>query len=261
MPSTFGNALRIDKRLIAHLTIVVSALVVSAVACAQSPSRIVEGGDSQHLENRTSAPFANSRADLAPHAGRAERTGGSSPPGGADALGAPNARSAAKSPAGKPSANSSQQLGKTDAGLMRELMQLTLTEIKMAALATAISRDAAVRAYATQMLNEYVEAKNRLQQIADSGGAILPHGVNTEQATLLHDLARLTGAEFNRTYLSLAGMQLHEQSRSLLQRVGAEAQNRRLKQYAALYEPMPQKHLDLAKNIMAQPAPSAAAAK
>jgi putative membrane protein len=174
---------------------------------------------------------------------------------GAQSSGAQSSDSRASGP------SPSSGIAKGDASMMREVMQAHLAEIKMAALATAISQDPEVRAFGVLMLEEHYEAKNRLQQIADAGGAILPYGVNQQQAQMLHELARMTGAEFNRAYLSLAGMELHQQSRDLMQRMGSEAQDQRLKQYAAMYQPMPDKHLNLAKQVMEKPRPTASSGK
>lgn len=162
--------------------------------------------------------------------------------------------------AGKPG---DAALSRQDQQMMRDLMQANLAEIKMSALATAISQNQAVRGYAERMLNEHTAAKDALQKLADSRQIILPHGIKDEQVPSLRQLALMAGPDFDRTYLNLAGIESHRQAHELVERAASSARDPELKAFAAEQLPRIDKHLAMAEELAkiqpaqaAQPAPS-----
>lgn len=136
---------------------------------------------------------------------------------------------------------------------MRALTQAHLAEIKMAALATAISRDAAVRAYAEKMLEEHMRSLDELRQLADRGTVILPGGVDREQAAQLHELGLKTGDAFDRYYMEQAGLTGNQQVQKVFQQVADNAKAPQLQTYAASFTPSIDEHLQLARQMLANP--------
>lgn len=151
------------------------------------------------------------------------------------------------------------EVGNADRKLMRQLAQAHLAEIKTAALATAISDDKALRGYAEKMLEEHGKALDELRLLARRADVILPGGVETEQAALLHKLALTTGKEFNRMYHAEAGLALHQQSQTLFKEAASRAQAPELKAYAGNLLPIVNRHLQLAQQMADDPAAAAAA--
>lgn len=145
------------------------------------------------------------------------------------------------------------QMGNEDRMRMRELALLHLGEIKMAALATAISQDAAVRSYAEKMLEEHVRALNELRQLADRSGTILPGGVEKEQAMMLDRLALQAGQQFDRLYMQQAAFAMHQQAHRVIQQVAGSAQSPELKAYASALVPVVGQHLQLAQQMNDDP--------
>jgi putative membrane protein len=151
------------------------------------------------------------------------------------------------------------QVGKADSKLMRQMAQAHLAEIKTAALATAISDDKALRGYAEKMLEEHGKALDELRLLARRADVILPGGVETEQASLLHKLALATGKQFNQMYHAEAGLALHQQSQALFKEAASRAEAPELKAYANNVLPIVGKHLQLAQQMADDPASAAAA--
>ena len=160
---------------------------------------------------------------------------------------------AASSVQGPAEAGGNKTLSLADQNLMRELAQAHLAEAKMAALATAISSDPAIRTYAEKMLEEHLKVMAELRQLADQHKVVLPGGVEQEQAALLHKLSLLTGQEFNQLYLAEAGVTLHQAAHKLFEQASNRAQSPELKAFAAKLAPIAMQHLQLAQHMQNNP--------
>ncbi|HEY8608046.1 MAG TPA: DUF4142 domain-containing protein [Noviherbaspirillum sp.] len=158
----------------------------------------------------------------------------------------------------QPGPTGKARVSNADARLMREFAQAHLAEIKMSGLATAVSDNQAVRAFATKMLEEHYRALDHLKQLATNTGVILPGGVATPHAEVLRKLTLLTGREFNDAYMQQAGLGLHAQSHELFQSA-AKAQSPELKSYAASWVPVIEEHRQLAQAMLDDPSNAAAA--
>lgn len=191
-------------------------------------------------------------AETAPSAGGTLSAGGRT-----NSLGDPKVNQA-----GVPGGSQQTQgikVGNADRKLMRQLAQAHMAEIKTAALATAISDDKALQGYAVKMLEEHGKALDELRMLARRADVILPGGVETEQASLLHKLALTTGKQFNQMYHAQAGLALHEQSQALFKEAAARAEAPELKAYAGKMLPIVGKHLQLAQQMADDPASAEAA--
>lgn len=192
-------------------------------------------------------------AVLPAHAETAPASGASSVAGGE-----PNRAGAAKEEEMRKYAGDAEngvqgQFSDADRRLMRELAQAHLGEIKMAALATAISGNQAIRAYAEKMLEQHMIAMDVLRKMASAHGVILPGGVDKAHASLLHKLALLTDGEFDQLYLSEAGIADHHQSQRLFEEAARRAQAPQLKTYIAQLVPVIDEHLQLAEKMKDNP--------
>lgn len=142
--------------------------------------------------------------------------------------------------------------------LMRQFAQAHLGEIKLAALATAISGDKAIISYAVKMLEEHGVALEELQFLAQQAGVILPGGVENERAAVLHKFSLMTGKEFDQAYLSEAGIASHEKSIRLFEDGMKQIESATLKFYVANTMPLIKTHGQLAHRMQAEPEKAAA---
>lgn len=206
-------------------------------------------------ENGQRAASRGGVAETAPASGGYAATGGTT-----NVLGDPKGNRAGIPPGEETRAqgksaisNGKPRLGIADRTLMRELAQAHLAEVKMSALATAISRNDAIRSYAEKMLEEHLKALDELKMIAAENQVILPGGVEMEQAALLGKLAVLAGEEFNQLYMAQAGLASHQQAHQLFREAGSRAQAPELKAYAATLVPVIEQHLQLAQKMQENP--------
>lgn len=139
------------------------------------------------------------------------------------------------------------KISNADSKLMRDMAQAHLLEIKLSALATAISANQPVRAFATTMLEDHQKAFDSLRMIAEKGGVILPGGVETEQAGNITKLAHMVSPEFDQSYMGQAGIAAHEQSQKLFEEASNRAEAPALKAYATKLVPVIRKHMKLAQ--------------
>ncbi|GIZ50253.1 DUF4142 domain-containing protein [Noviherbaspirillum aridicola] len=246
----------ISRRTARACALAVCLAALSQPALAQSSAPSAEGSGEG---NRFGA--ARGSAATAPMQGGSAASGGRS-----NALGDPRS---APVPAGReggaafshqPDRQEKPRVSNADAQLMRDLGAAHLAEIKMAALATAISGDEAIRLYAQKMLEEHYAALDNLRRVARTAGVVLPGGVATEHAALLRKQALLTGQEFDRAYLQEAGLALHEQSHKLAQSA-MKASSPEVRNHAAMLLPVVEEHARLAETMNAEPAKAAAAVR
>lgn len=140
-------------------------------------------------------------------------------------------------------------MSRPDQLAMRSLAQAHLYEAKLAGLATSISSDAHVRAYAVKMLEDHLSALDSLRGIAGQAKVVLPGGVESAQAVVLHALALKTGRDFDLAYMGEAGAALSQQELHFADSVAQSAQSDRLKRHAADEVARAKKHLALAEQI------------
>lgn len=149
--------------------------------------------------------------------------------------------------------NQAGHLIQADQLAIRELAQVHLFETKLAGLATAISGNPTVRAYAVKMLADHLNALDTLRGIAARGGVTLPGGVESSQAAELHGLVLKTGADFDTSYLNDAGPVLKHQEMALFQRLAKSVQSDSLKRYTLAQMQLANRHLQLAEKMTASP--------
>ncbi|HEV2609258.1 MAG TPA: DUF4142 domain-containing protein [Noviherbaspirillum sp.] len=236
-------------RLLATIGLAIVALSIPLPAAAQSNVAPDAGGDTKRGRTITGPRDV---AATAPESAGTATSGGTT-----NSLGDSKNNRAGIARSGEP--QEAIELSNADRKLMRELAQAHLAEIKMSALATAISANPAIHGFGEKMLEEHLTALDELRQIANRAGVILPGGVEKEHAATLHQLALKAGQEFDRMYLDQAGLADHERSHRLFQEAGRRAESPVLKAYAARLVPVIGQHLQLAQQMRDDPAAAAAA--
>lgn len=236
-------------RLLATIGLAIVALSIPLPAAAQSDAAPDRAGDTKGGRTTTGQRDV---AVTAPSNAGAATSGGTT-----NILGDPKSNRAGMAKPGEP--QEKIELSNADRKLMRQLAQAHLAEIKMSALATAISGDTAIRGYGEKMLEEHLTALDELRQLANRTGVVLPGGVEKEHAAVLHQLALKAGDEFDRMYLDQAGFASHEQSHRMFQEASGRAESPMLKAYAARLVPVIGQHLQLARQMRDDPSSAAAA--
>jgi putative membrane protein len=107
-----------------------------------------------------------------------------------------------------------------------------MAEIEASQLALERSADADLRKYATRVIEDHQRAQSKLKTIAASAKIALPGAVDAEHRAEKERLAELTGADFDKRYISMmhAG---HQQATALFESATQSAQLQApLKSYA-----------------------------
>ena len=147
--------------------------------------------------------------------------------------------------------------GLPDRRRLRALAQAHLAETKLSGLAAANATDPATRGYAEKMLEVHGRALDELRLLARRSGVLLPGGLESEQAALLHALGLTTGAQFDQLYLQTAGLDAHEQSARLLEETVNGPYATELKTLARNQLQVVRQQLQLAQQMQAAPAKAA----
>src|SRR5882724_6141700 len=77
-----------------------------------------------------------------------------------------------------------------------------LAEVEMGRLATQRAGDSSVREFGARMVADHSAANTELKGIASKKGMQLPGDVNSSQKSEIDNLAKMSGAEFDKEYMS-----------------------------------------------------------
>jgi putative membrane protein len=120
-----------------------------------------------------------------------------------------------------------------------------LAEVQAAQLAEKKAASASVKHFAQQMEKDHSAANNELMQLAKVQSISLPTGPDSAHATALEQMAKLSGAAFDREYM-LSQLSEHRKAVVLFQKQAGSGQDTQLKAFAQKYLPTLQHHLQMA---------------
>ena len=120
-------------------------------------------------------------------------------------------------------------------------MQLELSKV---AVERSKSKDVKTIA-AAEVAEQTVLAAN-LKEIADRGSQTLPISPDTKTAMLVEQLKKLSGEDFDKTYLKEVGVRGHEMLRATMSKVSSGASDSALKELASTALPLIETHLQVA---------------
>ncbi|MDQ4123636.1 MAG: DUF4142 domain-containing protein [Acidobacteriota bacterium] len=138
----------------------------------------------------------------------------------------------------------------SDAEFAAMAAQGSTAEIQMAQLAQqkATSRD--VQKYAQQMIKDHTKSNNNLMKVATKKQMTLPTTPNADQMQMMSQLQQASGAEFDRMYIQMAGVQAHQMMQGLYQSEISNGTDAEIKSFARKTLPTVQKHLRMAQEMM-----------
>lgn len=121
-------------------------------------------------------------------------------------------------------------------------------EVQAGKLASAKTQDAAVKQYGQEMVSDHTRAVNELKQLAQSENVTLPNDVSAEQKQKLDRLQGLSGAEFDREYMTMM-VDAHQKAVNLFQNQANKGDDPEVKAFAAKTLPTLQEHLKDAQSL------------
>ena len=156
-------------------------------------------------------------------------------------------------PTTTPSTPSTQATGEVvaDSGFIREAASINQAEVRLGTLAEQRSSNAAVKQFAQKMVADHSSLGQQWTSLAAQNGLPTSVPVNSSHQQTADQLSKLSGAEFDRTYMDamVAG---HEQAAGTFQRIGRYAQSAEVKRLAASSVSGTEQHLSLARQVASQ---------
>ena len=126
-----------------------------------------------------------------------------------------------------------------------------IAEVALTRMASQKSQNAEVKRLAQRLLADHTKVNNQLKQIASSKTITLPTDVKPEHKEISDRLSKLTGAEFDREFLSVM-VQSHEKSITAFQAEANSGTDAEIKAFAEATLPALQEHLRMARELSAK---------
>lgn len=151
---------------------------------------------------------------------------------------------------GSMNSNSGAMISASDTEFATMAAQGGIAEVQMAQLAQQKATGKDVQKYAKQMLKDHTKANNNLMKIAAKKQMTLPTTPNAGQMQMLSQLQSVSGAEFDRMYIQMAGIDSHQKMQGLFQSEISGGSDADLKSFASKTLPTVEKHLRMAQEMM-----------
>jgi len=121
-----------------------------------------------------------------------------------------------------------------------------LAEVEMGRLATQRAGDASVREFGARMVSDHSAANTELKGIAGKKGMRLPSDVNSSQKSEIDTLSKMSGAEFDKEYMS-AMVKDHQEDVKEFETQSKDGNDADIKAFATKTLPTLQEHLRMAQ--------------
>ena len=138
-----------------------------------------------------------------------------------------------------------------DSKIIFQMAASNLLEIRLGQLAQQKSTNAAVKQFGQQMVTDHTNMQNQLTASVSKGGTKFQPGMGKANEAELARLEKLSGAEFDRAYMS-SMIQHHQQDVALLQGAGQSARSAEARQLVTSGLPALQQHLNMATQVGSQ---------
>lgn len=122
-------------------------------------------------------------------------------------------------------------------------------EVKWAELAMQKSTNAGVKKYASKMMKDHMKANKNLMKVAMKNNMTLPTAMSDEQMQVMSQLQQASGADFDRMYIQMSGVDAHQKMAALFQTEAGSGSDAALKGFAAKTLPVVQMHLKMAQDM------------
>lgn len=146
---------------------------------------------------------------------------------------------------------SSSTVSKSDTKLITDLAQANMAEVQVGKMAMEKSQSDQVKQFAQKMVDDHGSALSELKAMAQSKGVKMPDDVGAEHKATETALKPLSGNTFDAQFMKRVGVEDHERTVKLLQKVQQEAQDPELKAMAGRMLPTVEHHLKMAQQTKA----------
>ncbi len=124
-----------------------------------------------------------------------------------------------------------------------------MAEIEWGKLAMEKSTNKNIQKYAKKMVKDHTKAGKNLMKVASKKNMTLPTTMSAEQMQVMNSLQAASGAEFDRMYVQMSGVDAHQKMAALFQNQVSNGTDAELKEFAAKTLPTVQMHLQMAQDM------------
>lgn len=122
-------------------------------------------------------------------------------------------------------------------------------EIEWAKVAMQKSTNKMVQKYAKKMMKDHTKAGKNLMKITTKRNIMLPTTMSEEQMQVMSQLQQASGADFDRMYIQMSGVDAHQKMEALFQSEVSGGTDADLKAFASKTLPVVQMHLKMAQDM------------
>ena len=139
-------------------------------------------------------------------------------------------------------------LSSNDSHFLMEAAQGGQAEVKLGQLAAERAASSDVKQFGQRMVDDHTRANQELMRIAGNKNVDLPQQPNAEQQETYDRLSKLSGAAFDRAYMSDM-LKDHEKDVADFDKTSKQASDTDVKAFATQTLPTLQEHLQIARTI------------
>lgn len=144
----------------------------------------------------------------------------------------------------------SAKLSSADQALMMEVAKGGMMQLEVSKIAVQSASSDEVRQLAQAEVEEQTGLSAKLKEIADAKGVTLPSTPDAETQAMVTKMQGMTGANFDKMYVSESGVKGHEKLDAVMSKVRSSASDSNLKDVEKAAHPLVKTHLKVAREIM-----------
>jgi putative membrane protein len=146
-------------------------------------------------------------------------------------------------------ASAQTTLAKADADRLTAIAQANIAEVAAGKMALDKSSNADVKSFAQMMIDDHSKGLDETKKVAAAKNITLPSEPDAEHKKMAADLQKLSGAAFDKQYVSKAGVADHTKVHAALKKDIASAKDADVKALASKLEPTVAHHEEMAKKL------------
>jgi putative membrane protein len=140
-------------------------------------------------------------------------------------------------------------IAKADSDRLVAIAQANIAEVAAGKLALDKSSNADVKSFAQTMIDDHGKGLDETKKVAAAKNVTLPSEPDAEHKKMAADLQKLSGAAFDKQYVSKAGVADHTKVLAALKNDIANAKDADVKALASKLEPTVAHHGEMAKKL------------
>ena len=146
-------------------------------------------------------------------------------------------------------ASAQAPLGKADADRLTAIAQANIAEVAAGKMAIEKSSNAEIKQFAQMMIDDDSKGLTETQKVATAKNLALPTEPDAAHKKMAADLKQMSGAAFDKAYVSKAGVDDHTKVHAALKDDIANAKDADVKALATKLEPVVAHHEAMAKKL------------